>query len=259
MMNYNMSMNKQNIIDRLMCASACIIQALAFYISLNHEAFKSTIIPFPNIVIPTLNITTSVLCLFLTFFPKFSYLKISILFVQSVATTLNELEILGTFLYAAAIILLFCDRFFKIKVKRKIIILSVIWFLVSLGTIPFGLHRFLRVVALSLFFITFYLSIYFRLEEYLTPLLPVKALTKSNITLPEKAGSKINLKDYNLTDRQISLIKSYLRTNASYSELAKEHNISISLVKHEMRLIFSIFEVPNLRELHVLLYQYVII
>ena len=167
MMNYNMSMNKQNIIDRLMCASACIIQALAFYISLNHEAFKSTIIPFPNIVIPTLNITTSVLCLFLTFFPKFSYLKISILFVQSVATTLNELEILGTFLYAAAIILLFCDRFFKIKVKRKIIILSVIWFLVSLGTIPFGLYRFLRVVALSLFFITFYLSIYFRLEKYM--------------------------------------------------------------------------------------------
>ena len=49
MMNYNISMNKQNITDRLMCASACIIQALAFYISLNHEAFKSTIIPFPNI------------------------------------------------------------------------------------------------------------------------------------------------------------------------------------------------------------------
>ena len=87
----------------------------------------------------------------------------------------------------------------------------------------------------------------------------MKTLTKSNITLPEKAGSKINLKDYNLTDRQISLIKSYLRTNASYSELANEHNISISLVKYEMRLIFSLFEVPNLRELHVLLYQYVII
>lgn len=255
MMNYNMSMNKQNIIDRLMCASACIIQALAFYISLNHEAFKSTIIPFPNIVIPTLNITTSVLCLFLTFFPKFSYLKISILFVQSVATTLNELEILGTFLYAAAIILLFCDRFFKIKVKRKIIILSVIWFLVSLGTIPFGLYRFLRVVALSLFFITFYLSIYFRLEQYLTPLLPIKELVKQNKVMP-KPGSEIELADYGLTERQIALVKTYLKTTSSYKELANEYNISLSLVKHEMREVFSIFEVNNLKELHILLLQY---
>ena len=248
-------MNKQNLIDRLMCASACIFQALAFYISLNHESFKATIIPFPNVIIPTVNITASIICLFLVFFPKFFKLKIAVIYIQSILTTLNELELLGTFLYAGSILLLFCEGFFKTKPKKKIIVQFTIWFIVSLGTIPFGLYRYLRVLALSIFFLTFYLNIYFYLEKYLTPLLPIKELVKQNKVMP-KPGSEIELADYGLTERQIALVKTYLKTTSSYKELANEYNISLSLVKHEMREVFSIFEVNNLKELHILLLQY---
>ena len=71
-----------------------------------------------------------------------------------------------------------------------------------------------------------------------------------------KPGSEIEFADYGLTERQIALVKTYLKTTSSYKELANEYNISLSLVKHEMREVFSIFEVNNLKELHILLLQY---
>lgn len=249
-------MNKRLVIDILTNIFGCILLSVAFYISLCQADFSNNIVPYAKFVYPITNLVCLFLCLFIVFFPQHLIIKSIILVVQSFLTTLNGYDFMGTFLYSNLIIILFLDGFFITKIKQKTSILATIWIFIACAVIPYGIYRFIRMIALSFYIITFYLYVYYNLESILSTFIPANLKIENN-DLP-KPGSTLYLKNYNLTERQVSILKTYLENESPYSEIADKHNISVSLVKREMSLIFTQFKVKNLKELHFLLLQYVI-
>jgi DNA-binding CsgD family transcriptional regulator len=94
-------------------------------------------------------------------------------------------------------------------------------------------------------------------EDILSIFIPSKKSFDSNNTLPNQ-GEEIFLKDYNLTERQIILLKDFIENKSTYVKLAEKYNISISTVKKDMADIFTKFNVANNNELFILLSQFIV-
>lgn len=232
-----------------------VILTTASIISYFHEPSVGTIIPVPEITIPVINTVCALISFSMFFIPNVFPLQVFLGFTQAIATTLTGYETLGTFLFCATVIILFCNGYFKTKHKQKIYTLIIIWFIVIQGVLPFGIDRYFLEIAVSLFFAGFYYYVYLKLADSLSTFLPAKIVANSKIDLPSP-GSEIKLEDYKLNERQILLIKSYIEHGYSYAQMAQKFNISTSSVKKAMSEAFSTFGVKNLKELHILLLQY---
>lgn len=135
--------------------------------------------------------------------------------------------------------------------------LGVFWIFVIFGLIPFGVPRLILELAVTLFFGGFFVFIYSKLKDLLGHLLP-QNLIKSSVELPPP-NSEIILSNYGLNERQISILKEYMKSKSSYSELAYNHYISTSTVKKDMSVILKIFGVANINDLYLLFLQYKIL
>lgn len=213
-----------------------------------------SVIPYLDIVLPIVNTSSALFAYYLLFRPNFIKGQCVLTFVQSVFTTITGYEGLGTFLYIALIFVLFCNGFFKKKQKRFYVILTICWFVIILGVIPFGIERFIIEVAVSVFFLGFQIYLYNKYKEILKSLLPVSEL-KSQTALPNP-GEKLYLNKLGLTERQVKIIDLYLKNNYSYQEIADICYVSVSTIKKDMINIFSLFGVKNIKELNILLLQY---
>lgn len=231
-----------------------VVLALAGYISIFKETFTTTIIPFPHISVPVINISCFVICASLLIKNNI-WLQYTVLLVQSINTMCIGMELLSIFMYSTLILLLFCNKFFMTHHTQKRIALLVIWLLISLCVLPFGFYRFCRTLAISFFEFAIYCNVYYKLERLLLPC--VSQPTLENLKLPPK-GEVIHLSDFGLTERQIKLVMFYLKNNSSYEELGNEFIISKSTVKKEMVAAFSKFNVTNQKDLHILLMQYIV-
>lgn len=248
-----------------MCFLASFALIMAAAASFNHEPSSYVIFPNPKISVFVINSVCALICICLTVFPQNVVLQCSIVFIQAITTTLTNYEMLGTFLYAAFIILCFCNGFFKTKLKEKIVAIIFVWFIVLIlyGYEAFQknhsrwIFNFLLQFSISVFFFGFYFYVYKKLESLLTTLVPAKPLHKSSIELPA-TGTVLYLSKYNLTDRQIKLVMEYLESNSNYEALSRMFYISKSTVKKDMTEVFSKFGVSNLKELHILLLQYIV-
>lgn len=238
--------------------------------SYNHTPTHLTVIPKPEYTIFFINAISAILALLLCIFPKNWQAMVSLLLFQSISTTITGYDTLGTFLYSGCIILCFCNGFFKKSLKIKILGFILIWALVLAGYGFYAIHnqdpefngirgvyRLLLEIAVSIFFFGFYFYIYKKLEVLLVTLVPAKTVINTNEKLPA-AGSTIYLSEFNLTERQAKLVLEYLATQKNYEALSEQFFISKSTVKKDMTEVFEKFSVTNLKELHILLLQYIV-
>lgn len=249
-------MKKIELSEKLFLCSSFHILLVATILSFILSPAENTIIPYPRVVIPIVNMICTTLSCLLLFIPTNIYIEVCILGIQAIATTFTGYEILGLFLFLSALILLFCDGFFKSNAKRKVSICIVMWMVVIIGVIPLGIDRYILVLASTFFFIGFYYFVYSKLKGLLKPLIPQKNIS-SCISLP--LGASFILKDLEFSDRQIQILKIFYEENLNYNEIADKLILSTSLVKKEMSVILKRFEVKKSRDLFILLHQYNII
>ena len=259
-MRYNSEMRKvRDIITPHRVFSFCgfLILSVAFVISLVLPAEIRTWIPCPKIVVPVVNGLCALACIPLLIKPGIKWIEVSVFFVQSFFTTWTGYETLGMFLYSAMIVMLFCYGFFKKYLHRKVLILILIWIVCLSGVIPFGYARCALVYTTFLFMLGFYYAVYSQLKGLLASLLPVQS-REAKIRLPQ-IGAVLNIKDYDLTERQQKLLIDFMHNNSTYRELSDKFYISVSTVKKDMAEILKLFGVKTNEELRQLLTPYEII
>ena len=248
-------MTKKTLSERCLFIFAFLVLLTASIISYYSEPSEYTILPYPSITVPILNTSCALLCFILIFIPENFICEILILTIQSINTTLTGYETLGTFLFTMILVICFINGFFKTHLKIKVGILLSLWLIVILGVIPYGWNRFFLEIAITSFFLGFYVYVYYKLKHLLESFVPVKVLPNRILKLPQP-GSQLKLSSLGLSERQIKLVEDYLQTGDSYSKLAEKHYISTSTVKKDMTDVFSILGVKNLKEMHILLLQY---
>ncbi|HZK20441.1 MAG TPA: helix-turn-helix transcriptional regulator, partial [Treponemataceae bacterium] len=152
---------------------------------------------------------------------------------------------------------LFCEGFFKTKIKIKIILLSSFWILILITLSHYGWDRVVYAFVVFIFMVSFFYCLYDMLREQLCFLLPKADINRSKNSVPlPLAGSVLYLSDYGLTKRQIQLINDILETSATYTELGDKYYASTSTIKKDMSRIHKIFGVQNRENLKILLLQY---
>lgn len=244
--------------EKIMFISALLILLTSTYMNDIDNITQSTIIPYPSTTIRIINGFFTILWL-INFFLKKTYpIQVAILYIEGIVTLLIDFKVLGTFLYSAVFVVLFCNKFFIKNTGKKLLFLCSSWFLAVFSLIPFGLDRFIFTMLITFFFSGFYFHIYKLLESKLSIFIPVKADKTKTIQLPNR-GCELNLSDYDLSERQIKILKEYVSQKSSYKEIAEKFFYSISTVKKDMTTIFSIFGVKNKNDLYFLLSQYKIL
>ena len=241
--------------EKIMLISAFSVLLTATILSIINDNDIPTVIPFHTTIVPIINGASAFLCLILLFIKENYRLQCLILFIQGICTALTGYEVLGAFLYSAMFLLLFVNNFFTTNAKKKVSILVLIWILTVLSLLPFGFQRFLLEFVISFFFAGFYAYVYKKLEHILSIFIPVKNDSQIIDKLPER-GSKINLEEFGLSERQIKFVKDYLKNKSSYKELSEKYFISTSTVKKDMNDVFTKFNVKNINELYLLLIQF---
>ena len=241
--------------EKIMFFAALLILMTSTYMNDIDNITQPTIVPYPSTTIRIINGFFTVLW-FINFFLKKTYpIQVAILYVEGIVTLLIDFKVLGTFLYSAMFIVLFCNKCFITNTRKKLIFLCSSWLLAVFSLIPFGLDRFIFSMLITFFFSGFYFHIYKMLESKLSLFIPVKTNTVNTIPLPNR-GSELNLSNYNLTERQIKILKEYISSKSSYKEIGEKLFCSTSTVKRDMTAIFSIFGVKNINDLYFLLSQY---
>lgn len=230
-----------------------IFLSIASFLSFVTPAETKSLLPHTEIVIPIVNVSTTILAVFLLIFPQKKVLEYIILAVQCFFTTWTSYETLGTVLFLILLSFLFTNGFFKVHLKLKLSLLLIFWFTVLIGVFPFGLHRAILAYASAIFFASVSFYFYEILKDDLSTYLPVSNVTCSKLPA---SGAEIHLQDYGLTERQIDITKEVIHGNSSYKAMAEKLITSVSTVKWEMSNLFRIFEVNNREELRILLLQY---
>ena len=112
---------------------------------------------------------------------------------------------------------------------------------------------------MAIFFLQFiafsYIYVYWKIRQNIFELFPFLANKLTNKQMPEP-GSKLNLQDYKLSDRQIKILKAYINGSKNYKDIGEKFYISESLVKKEMVNICKCFGVQSIEVLLLLLQQY---
>ena len=236
------------------CASIVLFIATAMNL-MTHYKFIS-IIPYTKYVEAVCNLTCAILCIILTFKTDLIKLQYFVFFIQSTITTLIGFAGIGTMLLCFFLLLLFINGFFKTKVKQKLIFFSIWWTLVIIGVfIAFGIRPGLFVFALTMFYIAMLATIYEKLSQKLSYLLPQKEVSSKENELPEY-GALLSLSDYGLTERQKKFLLAVMNENQTYDKIASDNCVSLSIVKMEMAQVCKIFGVKNKENLKILLLQY---
>ena len=172
--------------EKLMLLTAFILLFIATIISFKNKNFLPTIIPFRAIIVPIINATSALLCFILLFIKENYRLQCLILFVQGICTALTGYELLGAFLYSAMFVLLFVNKFFTNKPKKKLIFLVSVWILTNFSLLPISKLRFLIAFVISSFFAAFYAYVFKKLEDILSVFIPAKKVLFHQKIFPNK-------------------------------------------------------------------------
>ncbi|HPX26008.1 MAG TPA: hypothetical protein PLG87_04315 [Treponemataceae bacterium] len=216
-----------------------------------------TIVPYVHIVTYVVNFSLMLMCILIIIFPRRKKLIIIPIFAESIFTVLIGYEFLGIILYAFTLIMLFAWDFFIHRFKRKILFAIILWILILLSLIPFGIDRFFFAVGVSLFNLSIYFCIYSLLFSKLSHLIPeIRILQDKDVKPIPKPGSLLVFQDYPFTERQIMCIYLVMQGTSSYKSIADRLAISISVIKKEMLEIYHFFGVKNREMLYILLSQY---
>ena len=248
-------MTKVNIYKRLMIISGFTCTVAAFLVSFFHKDFEHCIIPFANIVIPAIHAASSILIIILFILPLNQKLQATIFFLESFACVFTGYDYLGLILYTGFLITLYFDFFFDKKIILKFAIFSVIWIAIAIGIIPYGIDRFLLLIVSTIFFDLFMLNLYYKFSSFNKVITPVTAYKNSKIPKP---GSELFISSLKLSERQQKVLYLFATQKLNYQQIASELNISVSTVKHEMKIIFDYFYIPNQVHLFALLSQYIV-
>lgn len=237
-----------------MIITGCITMLAAAAISF---FFPSTLPIFPNpkCTVTLSHLTCLTLGIILFFLPQLKHLQALIFITESFIAVSTGYEQLGLILFLAFIATLFFNHDLKTNKKIKFPIITILWILIILSNIPYGLPRVLMLFITSIFSLAIFLFFYNETKNHSKVLIPVKSA--KNINFP-KPGEKLFLSNYDLSERQKSLILLIIEQSYTYKELAELIHFSESTVKAEMQKIFKTFETPNLTSLHLFLSQYIV-
>lgn len=248
-----MEIKKNAIYERLMILFAAIVQVIGFIISITTEDFSKASLPHFDIVIPVINILCATISFLLAIFIKFRAMRSAILFIQGIAMTLNDKLFLGIVLYFIGVAFLFC--YGHLKSKRKIFFSLAPLFISFFAILSNDAKNFYMAWAYSLFLTFAEFHIYSTIRNSLYSLFPFAAKNFSTSKLPEHSET-LNPKKYDLSERQIAILKEFITSKKNYKELANTFLISESSIKREMCEICRKFGVENATLLEVLLKQY---
>ena len=254
-MKLSMKIDKKKLYERLMILFGAIVSFIGLIISITIEDFSESFFPYFNVIVPVVNIISTVVCVFLLIYPKFRILQSMVVFVQGVVMVLNNLLFLGIFLYFLGVMLLFCNGYLRKKMALRLTCSFGVLFLSFTPIFFKNHHKYFMAVAFLLFVAFSFIYVYWKIKQNLFELFPFLANKISDKQMPE-TGGKLNLQDFELTDRQIKILKSYINGSTNYKDIGKIFYISESLVKKEMVNICKCFEVQSIEVLLFLLQQY---
>ena len=241
----------------------CGVLALATGTLLNivfGSNYPDSVVPHTSVVTPVVNGVCTVLAVVYVFFPLNRCLLMVILGIQCVYDVLTGFDILGLFLFMFINLLLFCDGWYKVEPRRKVICMLCGWLLTLFALIPFGIERFVFTIVLTIFMLATFNCIYHLLTDKLSGLLlDMESIQgRAKVSLPPP-GSTLNLYELGLTERQCGCVDACLRGGISYRMLADRYNVSESAIKKDMSFLYRFFGVPNRELLRLLLTQYKIL
>lgn len=224
-----------------------------------NETFDVTIVPFHQIVIPVTHIISTVVSLFIFLFPRKQMILYIVILFQTILLSLTGLEIIGVFLFSLIIFQIYLNSNLHLKRQKIIIILMYLLFTIVLsGSIVYGKERFFIALGHTYFFASAIYCIILINKQKLKhsmPLIQQELYIGQNIKLPSP-GEILYLSDYNLTERQKSILFESITKNKSYGEIAMKYNLSLSLVKKEMTNILQYFGCKNINSLKIVFNQF---
>ena len=238
----------------LLIASYCSI-------FMQEEWSGNTLVPYYQIVIPAVNIISTILCVFMFLFPKNFIIIYSALSLECIFSTLTGYESLGVYLFSLMIIIIYLNTGFAGKKIKTIVVLMYIAFTITLlGSFVYGKERFWMALGCTYFFACAFYSIILTYKKKLKALIPAiqqELFISKEVKLP-KSGEVMHLKDYDISDRQKMILYEVMTNNKTYGEIALKHNLSTSLVKKDMTGILQYFGCKNASSLKLVLSQFVL-
>lgn len=250
-----MKFSKRELFERLMIVVSVCVQLVGFFMNITVADFSKAFLPYFYIVVPTVNLSCSVICIFLAVFPSFRLMQSIVFFMQGIVTLLSGYFYLGLFLYSSGLALLFCNGYLKVSGIKKIIICLVPIVLSSFAVLYSSLVKFFMIWMYALFLAFTDLCIYFKIKQSPNDFFSLPEKEFCSRKLPE-LGHKLNLKDFGLTERQTAIVIKFMDGNKTYKELANIFLLSESSIKREMCEICKKIGVNNATILEILLRQY---
>ncbi|MGI5059138.1 helix-turn-helix transcriptional regulator [Treponema pectinovorum] len=233
-----------------------------FFDGVDHAPFTSSILyPHTNFIVPAVNIFCFVMAIVYLLFPSQIWIIFALFMIEAVHLMSTGFETVGIIIYINFFAILsasgYAKRHFKIKAS---IFGGILILLLSNIIYSSGFYDFFYYLAMAIFMISCYTILYYMLYDKLNFLFKEIAVPdlKSSLKLPEK-GSNLNLKNFGLTQRQISCIHYTLNTSFSYKMIAEKLVTSESTVKKDMQDLYKFFGVKNREMLRLLLLQYKIV
>ena len=216
---------------------------------------------FPNFRITVIiaNMFSTVFSIVVFFFPKQNFLLYLVLVFQSVFYVFLGYVELSIFLFTLFIILFYILT--SLPEKKQVICITIffiLYFLALLGCIPYGIERFSMALASIFFIATAFICVVRLFKTKLKNLIPIinqDLYISKEITLP-KAGEKLNINDFDLSEREKSLLFEVMVNNKTYGELGLKFNLSTSLVKKEMSKTLGYFKCRNIESLKIVFSQF---
>lgn len=242
--------------EKLMFITGALVLIIATIMNLTTKYDFISIIPYTKYVEATINSICSIICIILIFKPKWKILEYLMFGIEATITSLIGFIGIGCMLLMFLGLSLFTDGAFKKNYKQKLTFISIWWALVIAGVFPaFGIKGSAFAIAVTFFYVAIFLVTYAKLQDKLSYLLPKFEVASEKIQLPYY-GSKLYLKDYGLTERQIDFLRYCIIEGKTYEEIAAIKEISVSVVKKEMSNCCKLFGVKNRESLRILLLQY---
>ena len=166
---------------------------------------------------------------------------------------------LGVFLFTLFIILFYILTSFTEKTQKFCLTLFFIAYsFVLFFIIPYGIERFFMALSTIFFIATAFICVVRLFKTKLKNLIPIinqELYISPKIHLP-KAGEKLNINTFDLSEREKSLLFDIMNSNKTYGELALNHSLSTSLVKKEMGKILDYFGCRNMESLKIVFSQF---
>ena len=212
-----------------------------------------------KMIITFINIFTTLISLIIFFFPKLLFLLYIGLISQSIFCVMLGYIGLGVFLFTLFIILFYILTSFTEKTQKFCITLFFISYsFVLFFIIPYGIERFFMALSTIFFIATAFICVVRLFKTKLKNLIPIinqELYISPEIHLP-KAGEKLNINTFDLSEREKSLLFDIMNSNKTYGELALNHSLSTSLVKKEMGKILDYFGCRNIESLKIVFSQF---